>query len=82
MTHPPHLVLVLRADAPPPVRARTAGQLSEVARCAGTDLVNRAISAALPMPAAGAVVVRCDGVRCVRLDVREPLAEQVTLRTA
>ena len=79
--HPPHLVLILRADAPPAVRARTAEQLAAIARTAGVDLVNRAISAALPMPDDGAVVVRCDGDRCVRLAVRDPLVEQVTLRT-
>ena len=82
MTHrPPHLVLVLRPDAPADLRARTAVQLSEVARAAGADLVNRAIAAALPLPGHGSVVVRCDADRCVRLEVREVLAERVTLRT-
>jgi hypothetical protein len=73
----PHLVLVLRADAPPEVRARTAERLAEVARTLGSAYVNRAISASSPFPERGAVIVRCDADRCVRLDLAESLVERI-----
>lgn len=80
--HAAELLLVLRPDASPEVRADTARRLADVAATAGPELVNRALTVALPLPASGAVVVRCDADRCARLEVREPLAERVELRAA
>jgi hypothetical protein len=79
---PLHLTLVLNERAAPDVRATTSLRLGEVAREVGTDVVNRAISAALQTPLRHSIAVHVVGDRCLVLHVREPLTEKVLLARA